>query len=304
MLEDCLEERFEFTGCKIALICDGQILTILRDDKEDIPWPNMWELPGGGREGNETPFECVAREVYEELSIQLSKADVIWFQIYPSMLDGNKKSVFLVGRLTQEQFESIIFGDEGQGYKLVSFEEFLTSDRVVPQLQERVRDRLYGGKFMITLEKAGAEDLETIIAIQRASFKAVYDKYQDEYDPYLEDRERIKWKLVERPHSYYYFVKENEEKIGFLRIHTNEELTEAWLGTAAILPPYQGKGYGSEGLRLLEEEFSTVRQWDLCTVFQDAGMVAFYEKNGYHQTHIEPEKEGMDMVYMKKLIEK
>ena len=140
MLEDCLEERFEFTGCKIALICDGQILTILRDDKEDIPWPNMWELPGGGREGNETPFECVAREVYEELSIQLSKADVIWFRIYPSMLDGNKKSVFLVGRLTQEQFESIIFGDEGQGYKLVSFEEFLTSDRVVPQLQERVRD--------------------------------------------------------------------------------------------------------------------------------------------------------------------
>ena len=32
---------------------------------------------------------------------------------------------------------------------------------------------------MIRLEKAGAEDLETIIAIQRASFKAVYDKYKD-----------------------------------------------------------------------------------------------------------------------------
>ena len=32
---------------------------------------------------------------------------------------------------------------------------------------------------MITLEKAGAEDLETIIAIQRASFKAVYEKYQN-----------------------------------------------------------------------------------------------------------------------------
>ena len=36
---------------------------------------------------------------------------------------------------------------------------------------------------MIRLERAGAEDLETIIEIQRASFKAVYDKYQDEYDP-------------------------------------------------------------------------------------------------------------------------
>ena len=137
---ELLDSRIDFTGCKIALICDGQILTILRDDKEDIPWPNMWELPGGGREGNETPFECVAREVYEELNIQLSKDDVIWSRLYPSMLDENKKSVFLVGKLTQEQFESIIFGDEGQGYKLGSFEEFLTSDRVVPQLQERVRD--------------------------------------------------------------------------------------------------------------------------------------------------------------------
>lgn len=140
MLEDCLEARFEFTGCKIALICGDKILTILRDDKETIPWPNMWELPGGGREGNESPFECVAREVYEELSIQLSKDDIIWSSIYPSMLDENKKSVFLVGQLTQEQFDSIVFGDEGQGYKLVSLEEFLTSDRVVPQLQERVRD--------------------------------------------------------------------------------------------------------------------------------------------------------------------
>ena len=137
---ELLDSRIDFTGCKIALICDGQILTILRDDKEDIPWPNMWELPGGGREGNETPFECVAREVYEELNIQLSKDDIIWSRLYPSMLDENKKSVFLVGKLTQEQIESIIFGDEGQSYKLVSFEEFLTSDRVVPQLQERVRD--------------------------------------------------------------------------------------------------------------------------------------------------------------------
>ena len=140
MLEDCLEARFEFTGCKIALICEGQILTILRDDKETIPYPNMWELPGGGREGNESPFECAAREVYEELKIQLSKDDIVWSGIYPSMLDENKKSVFLVGKLTQEQFDSIVFGDEGQGFKLMTIEEFITLDQVVPQLQERVRD--------------------------------------------------------------------------------------------------------------------------------------------------------------------
>ena len=144
MLEDCLEAQFDFTGCKIALICGDKILTILRDDKETIPWPNMWELPGGGREGNETPFECVAREVYEELNIQLSKEEIIWSWIYPSMLDENKNSVFLVGQLTQEQFDSIVFGDEGQGYKLMPIEEFLNSKQAVPQLQGRLRDYLEG----------------------------------------------------------------------------------------------------------------------------------------------------------------
>ena len=137
---ELLDKHLDFTGCKIALICDGRILTILRDDKPTIPWPNLWELPGGGREGDESPFECAAREVYEELTIQLSKDDIIWSWIYPSMLDENKKSVFLVGKLTQEQFDSIVFGDEGQSFKLMSIEEFLTLDQVVPQLQERVRD--------------------------------------------------------------------------------------------------------------------------------------------------------------------
>ena len=122
---------------------------------------------------------------------------------------------------------------------------------------------------MIYVERAGAEDLETIIAIQRASFKAVYEKYQDQYDPYLEERERIRWKLVERPNSFYYFIKDAEKILGFIRLNTNDEQTAGWIGTVAILP-------------------------------QDKGMVAFYEKNGYHQTHTEPEKEGMDMVYMTK----
>ena len=137
---ELLDSRMDFQGCKIALICGDKVLTILRDDKENIPWPNMWELPGGGREGDESPFECAAREVYEELSIQLSKEDIVWSWIYPSMLDENKNSVFLVGKLTQEQFDSIVFGDEGQAYKMMSIEEFLTSSQVVPQLQGRLRD--------------------------------------------------------------------------------------------------------------------------------------------------------------------
>lgn len=135
-------EISDFTGCKIALFCEDRILTILRDDKSNIPYPNTWELPGGGREGEESPFECVAREVYEELGIHLTEDCLLWSKVYPSMLFEGKESVFLVGKLRQEQFEKIVFGDEGQGYKLTSIEEFLSSDKVVPQLQDRVRDYL------------------------------------------------------------------------------------------------------------------------------------------------------------------
>ena len=137
---DCIDKKFDFTGSKIALICGDKILTILRDDKDDIPCPNMWELPGGGREGNESPFECAAREVFEELGIHLTEDCLHWSKVYPSMLFADKQSVFLVGQLTQDQFDQIVFGDEGQGYQLMSVEEFLTSSQVVPQLQERVKD--------------------------------------------------------------------------------------------------------------------------------------------------------------------
>ena len=132
----------DFTGCKIALFCGDKLLTILRDDKDNIPWPNMWELPGGGREGDESPFECAAREVHEELGIHLNEDCLLWGKIYPSVIFEGKQSVFMVGELSQEQFDNIVFGDEGQGYKLMNIEEFLTSSQVVPQLQGRLRDYL------------------------------------------------------------------------------------------------------------------------------------------------------------------
>lgn len=135
-------ELTDFTGSKIALFCGGKLLTILRDDKPTIPWPNMWELPGGGREGDESPFECVAREVHEELGIALTEDCLIWSKVYPSMLFEGRQSVFMVGQLSQEQFDNITFGDEGQAYKLMGVEEFLNSKHAVPQLQGRLRDYL------------------------------------------------------------------------------------------------------------------------------------------------------------------
>ena len=139
---DLLHKQMEFSGCKIALLCDDKLLTILRDDKASIPYPNMWELPGGGREGEETPFECVQREVFEELSLKLEEAAIVWAKEYKGMLDPDKTSIFMVGTITQEEFASIVFGDEGQAYQMMDVSQFLADDKVIPQLQSRLRDYL------------------------------------------------------------------------------------------------------------------------------------------------------------------
>ena len=139
---ELLNKRMNFTGCKIALFCEDRILTILRDDKPSIPWPNMWELPGGGREGEETPFECVQREVFEELGLKLKEVDIFWAKEYQGMLDPDKTSIFMVGTITQEECASIVFGDEGQAYQMMDVSQFLAAAKVIPQLQSRLRDYL------------------------------------------------------------------------------------------------------------------------------------------------------------------
>ena len=139
---ELLDSRMDFTGSKIALICGGKVLTILRDDKDDILCPNMWDLPCGGREGDESPFDCAQREVYEELGIHLTEECLLWSKVYSSVLFEGKQSVFMVGQLSQDQFDSIVFGDEGQAYQLMKVEESLTSSQVIPQLQRRLRDYL------------------------------------------------------------------------------------------------------------------------------------------------------------------
>jgi len=61
----------DFVGAKAALICGDRVLTYLRDDKPGLPWRGMWDLPGGGREGDETAEACLLREVEEEFGLRL-----------------------------------------------------------------------------------------------------------------------------------------------------------------------------------------------------------------------------------------
>jgi 8-oxo-dGTP diphosphatase len=61
----------------------GKILLARR--RADVPYPLLWEFPGGKVEPGEDPKDCVAREIREELAIEVTAEGIydVIFHRYP-----------------------------------------------------------------------------------------------------------------------------------------------------------------------------------------------------------------------------
>ncbi len=57
-----------------------QLLLVLRDSIPTIAFPGMWDLPGGHVESNETPRECIVREMLEEIEVNVEGCQL--FRVY------------------------------------------------------------------------------------------------------------------------------------------------------------------------------------------------------------------------------
>ncbi len=131
-----------FSGAKIALLCEARLVVYRRDDKPSIPWPGLWDLPGGGREGDETPAACALREVEEEFGLALAPTRITWCRSYPSLTVPGQLAYFFAAPITEAETAAIRFGDEGQYWTMMTCADFLARESVLPQLQDRLRDYL------------------------------------------------------------------------------------------------------------------------------------------------------------------
>ena len=132
-----MTEPTDFAGAKAAILCDDRILTYLRDDRPDLPWPDLWDLPGGGTEAGETAEQCLFRELDEEFGLQLTPAHLTWRGVFVSMLNPARTSVFFAGRISAAEVGSIRFGNEGQCWQMMPLAEWLSHPAAIPELQRR-----------------------------------------------------------------------------------------------------------------------------------------------------------------------
>ena len=62
------------------IVNDGMLLIAKR--KPTARLPNLWELPGGKVEPNETPEECLIREIKEEFDINITVGEYLGSNIH------------------------------------------------------------------------------------------------------------------------------------------------------------------------------------------------------------------------------
>jgi 8-oxo-dGTP diphosphatase len=79
-----MPEKIIDVAVGVLLRPDGTVL--LGNRPEDKPWPGWWELPGGKLEPGESVMQALARELHEELGIQIHTATpwVTYVHTYPT----------------------------------------------------------------------------------------------------------------------------------------------------------------------------------------------------------------------------
>lgn len=125
-----------------GLVYIGDLVIVYRRSDDAPTNPGQLDLPGGGPEGEETPFQTFRREVYEEFGLDIRPRDITYNKRYVSRLKPGTFGWFSVAKLPAGEKDKIVFGDEGSEYMLMTPEEYLGRKDAWPVFQERTAEYL------------------------------------------------------------------------------------------------------------------------------------------------------------------
>ncbi|MCI9108020.1 MAG: GNAT family N-acetyltransferase [Lachnospiraceae bacterium] len=152
----------------------------------------------------------------------------------------------------------------------------------------------------IDLKPIVREDVETVWKMQVEAFSDLLEKYLD-YDmsPAAESIDKVLARF-EQPWTTYFFIMENDEKVGVIRVVDKKDGSRKRISPIWIMPEHRNKGYAQAAITAAEQIYGSLH-WCLDTILQEAGNRHLYEKIGYHQTgRIDKVNERMDIVFYEK----
>lgn len=130
-----------FHGVKGMILIGDKMLVYRRDNKTER-FPLSIDLPGGGREPGESPFETFCRETKEEFGLNITEKDIVYAKQHISSIDQSKEGYFIVVKPATLEADDIVFGDEGLEPSLITVEDYLKLKDAISRHQDRVREYL------------------------------------------------------------------------------------------------------------------------------------------------------------------
>ncbi|MBD3843044.1 MAG: GNAT family N-acetyltransferase [Campylobacterales bacterium] len=148
--------------------------------------------------------------------------------------------------------------------------------------------------MLITIQKAVNSDAEKLTEIMKKTF-------DEEARRWLLNQEITDYNIQPPGYSSVEMTKYMIEELVYYKIIYNKDIVGGIIVTITgksfgridrifVDPDYQGKKIGSRVIELIEEEFPTVRTWDLETSSRQVNNHRFYEKMGY-RTNFQTEDE-------------
>ena len=127
---------FKKVEISIGLIKFGSALICLKRNK--TPYEDFIEFPGGKKKGNESPIECLKREITEELNIKVEKAKFIYcikHQYKDALIIINVFNIHRYsGDISSNENREIVYYDNTSRYNVLPTHERILKLMKLPKL--------------------------------------------------------------------------------------------------------------------------------------------------------------------------
>lgn len=150
---------------------------------------------------------------------------------------------------------------------------------------------------MLTIRRAGLQDAEALLALQKLAYQSEARLYNDWSLPPL--TQSIESLLAELRDSVCLKAMAGERIVGSVRGKVVRGVCA--IGRLVVHPDHQGRGLGSLLLKELEDSFPDVSKYELFTGCKSEANIRLYLRHGYARTRTQTLSPTVSVIFFEKI---